>query len=442
MISGPNMGGKTVTLKTIGLFVALAHAAFPVLCHKAILPFYQSMYFDIGDRQSIENNLSTFSSHISRLSNICQMSDENSFILLDEIGNGTDPLEGASLAVAILEYLISKKSTIITSTHYSQVKTYGKANETVLVSSVEFNPETLKPTYKYIPGVSGASYAFHIAREYHLEETILARAAFLKDENEKQTEKELEKLEKLQNDVLKQKERFNLLIEDAHRVQKEAYEKEKEIEKRKAELDTTYQEQLNEMLEKKKAQAKEILTVLRKEKTGKQHKQIEKMHELDLLNDNMLEMEVEEKKEFKVGDYVKIIGLNSHGEIVDIRRNEATVLTNGMKMKVKLSKLEPMHKPQIKKTTYKAHVESVSNRFPLELNLIGMRVEEGIAALDKYLDQAVVKHIKQVRIIHGMGTGALRTAVWKDLKKQPNVSKFTSAGPSEGGLGATIVILK
>ena len=338
--------------------------------------------------------------------------------------------------------MISKKSTIITSTHYSQVKTYGKANDAVLVSSVEFNPETLKPTYKYIPGVSGASYAFHIAREYHLEETILARAAFLKDENEKQTEKELEKLEKLQNDVLKQKERFNLLIEDAHRVQKEAYEKEKEIEKRKVELDTTYQEQLNEMLEKKKAQAKEILTVLRKEKTGKQHKQIEKMHELDLLNDNMLEMEVEEKKEFKVGDYVKIIGLNSHGEIVDIRRNEATVLTNGMKMKVKLSKLEPMHKPQIKKTTYKAHVESVSSRFPLELNLIGMRVEEGIAALDKYLDQAVVKHIKQVRIIHGMGTGALRTAVWKDLKKQPNVSKFTSAGPSEGGLGATIVILK
>ena len=196
MISGPNMGGKTVTLKTIGLFVALAHAAFPVLCHKAILPFYQSMYFDIGDHQSIENNLSTFSSHISRLSHICQKSDENSFILLDEIGNGTDPLEGASLAVAILEYLISKRSTIITSTHYSQVKTYGKANDSVLVSSVEFNPETLKPTYKYIPGVSGASYAFHIAREYNLEESILERADFLKNENEKQTEKELEKLRK------------------------------------------------------------------------------------------------------------------------------------------------------------------------------------------------------------------------------------------------------
>ena len=193
-----------------------------------------------------------------------------------------------------------------------------------------------------------------------MEESILKRADFLKNENEKQTEKELEKLEKLQNDVLKQKERFNALIEDAHRVQKEAYEKEKEIEKRKAELDASYQEQLNEMLEKKKAEAKEILTVLRKQKTGKQHEQIEKMHELDLLSENVVEEE-QEKKEFKVGDYVKITGLNSHGEIVDIRRNEATVLTNGMKMKVKISKLEPMHKPQIKKTSYKAHVESVSS---------------------------------------------------------------------------------
>lgn len=441
MISGPNMGGKTVTLKTIGLFVALAHAGFPVLCHKAILPYYQSMYFDIGDRQSIENNLSTFSSHISRLSKICAKSDENSFILLDEIGNGTDPLEGASLAVAILEFLIRKKCTIITSTHYSQVKTFGKANDHVLVSSVEFDPESLKPTYKYIPGVSGASYAFHIARVYHLKESILERADFLKNENEKQTEKELEKLEKLQNDVLKQKERFNALITDAHRVQKDAYEKEKEIEKRKEELDSSYQEQLNEMLDQKKAEAKKILSVLRKQKTGKQHEQIEKMHELDLLQENGDE-KAEVKKEFKVGDYVKITGLNSHGEIVDIRRNEATVLTNGMKMKVKTSKLEPMHKPKVIKPTYKSHVDTISSRFPLELNMIGMHVEDGMAALDKYLDQAVVKHIKQVRIIHGMGTGALRTAVWKNLKKQPNVLRFTSAGPSDGGLGATIVVLK
>ena len=205
-------------------------------------------------------------------------------------------------------------------------------------------------------------------------------------------------------------------------------------------MDASYQEQLNEMLEKKKAEAKEILTVLRKEKTGKQHKQIEKMHELDLLNEHVEEIE-DDKKEFKVGDYVKITGLNSHGEIVDIRRNEATVLTNRYEDEGENFEVGVCISHN-KKATYKAHVESVSSRFPLELNLIGMRVEEGVAALDKYLDRAVVKHIKQVRIIHGMGTGALRTAVWKDLKKQPNVSKFNSAGPSEGGLGATIVILK
>ena len=442
MISGPNMGGKTVTLKTIGLFVTLAHAGFPVLAHQAILPFYTAMYFDIGDRQSIENNLSTFSSHISRLAKICQKSDENTFVLLDEIGNGTDPLEGASLAVAILDYLIQKKCTIITSTHYAQVKTYGKANEHVLVSSVEFNSQSLKPTYKYISGISGASYAFYIARQYHLNEQILKNALLIKEENERQTEKELEKLETLQNEVLKQKERFNRLIKDAHRVQKEAYEKEKEIEKKKAEFDEQYQEQLNDMLEKKKAEAKKIIASLRKQEAGKQHEQIEKMHELDLMEESKKEAQDEKPKHFEVGDYVKIIGLNSHGEIIDIRKKEATVLTNGMKMKVKMSKLEPMHRPKITKPVYKAHVETISNRFPLELNIIGMRVEEGIATLDKYLDQAVVKRIKQVRIVHGMGTGALRTAVWKDLKKQSCVSKFTSAGPSDGGLGATIVILK
>ena len=442
MISGPNMGGKTVTLKTVGLFVVLSHCGFPISAHKAILPFYQHMYFEIGDHQSIENNLSTFSSHISRLSYICKKCDANTFVLLDEIGNGTDPLEGASLAIAIIKYLIQKGCTIITSTHYSQVKSFGKANSNVLVSSVEFDSTSLKPTYKYIPGVSGASYAFHIASQYNLNEEIINDALEIKENNEKNTERELEKLEILQNEVLKQKEKFNALIADAHRVQKEAYQKEKEIERKKQEFDLEYQESLNEMLEEKKIEAKKILSTLRKQKIGKQHEQIEKMHDLDLLKEESSHEEIRDSKSFVVGDYVKILGLNSHGEIVDIRKNEATVLTNGMKMKVKLNKLESMKKPQVNKPIYKAHVDTVSSRFPLELNLIGMRVEEGIAALDKYLDQAVVKRIKQVRIIHGMGTGALRTAVWKDLKKQSCVSKYTSAGPSDGGLGATIVTLK
>ena len=441
MISGPNMGGKTVTLKTIGLFMVLAHCGFPVIAHEAIVPWYDSMWFDIGDNQSIENNLSTFSSHISKMSQICAASDENTFVLLDEVGNGTDPLEGASLATAIIEYLIQKRTTLITSTHYSQVKTFGKQNRHVLVSSVEFNAETLKPTYRYLPGISGASYAFSIAREFSLKEEIISRAKEIKEANAKENQKELEKLEAMQNEVLKKQDRFDALIQDAHRIQKEAQEKKNEWEMRKQQLDAEYEERLNALLEEKQEEAKQIIAELKRQKQGKQHEQIDLLHQIHELAPEQLEEEKEEFT-FKVGDYVKLTNLNSHGEIVDLRKNKATVLANGMKLNVKVSQLEPMHRPKVQKTVRKAHVDKVFSRFPLELNIIGMRVEEGLQALDHYLDQAVVHHASQVRIIHGMGTGKLRSAVWNDLKKHRQVKSYTSAGPSDGGLGATIVVLK
>lgn len=440
MISGPNMGGKTVTLKTIGLFVALSHCGFPVLCHQAILPYYSSLFFDIGDNQSIENNLSTFSSHISNISKICSQCDAHSFVLLDEVGNGTDPLEGASLATAILEYLIQKGCTIITSTHYSQVKAFGKTNPHVLVSSVEFDQETLKPTYRYIPGISGASYAFDIAREYDLDSSILEKASQYKSDNEQNIEKELNRLEKLQNQVLKEKERFEHLIQDAHRIQKEAAETQKEINKKKEALDREYEERLQVMLEQKQEEAEELIQELKKKNTSKMHEQIEVKHKINLLGPEKEKDELQ-SEDFKVGDYVRIKDLNSHGEILDLRKKEATILTNGMKMKIKVNRLQKMPKPKIQTVSSK-RVERVFKRFPLELNIIGMRVEEGLREVDKYIDQAVSHNVKQVRIIHGMGTGKLRTAVWKDLEKHPQVKSKMSGGPSEGGLGATIVLLK
>lgn len=441
MISGPNMGGKTVTLKTIGLFVTLSHCGFPVLCHDALLPYYSSLYFDIGDNQSIENNLSTFSSHISKISSICSSCDEHSFVLLDEVGNGTDPLEGSSLAVAVLEYLIQKNCTIITSTHYSQVKAFGKANDHVLVSSVEFDDETLRPTYKYISGVSGASYAFSIASQYQLDSSILKKAQQVKNENEQNIEKELEKLERLQNDVLKDKERFQKLIADAHRIQKEANETKEKLENEKKRFEEEYQEKLEEMLEEKTLEAQEILEELKNLKTNKLHEQTKIMHQFKELNPTMDEKE-EKSEELKIGDYVRVDGLNSHGEILDIRKKEATILTNGMKMKVKLNRLSKMRKPNVKPSINTHTSDKVFKRFPLELNIIGMHVEEGLRAVDNYLDQAVAHKVKQVRIIHGMGTGKLRTAVWKDLDKHPQVKSKMSGGPSDGGLGATIVVLK
>lgn len=441
MISGPNMGGKTVTLKTIGLFMVLAHAGFPVLSHEAILPFYTSFYFDIGDQQSIENNLSTFSSHISKIASICHKANEQSFILIDELGNGTDPSEGASLAIAILDYLIDLNCTIITSTHFNQVKNYGKTHDQVLVSSVEFDQETLKPTYKYVEGVSGASYAFSIAAQYHLEESILKQAQEIKEENKKDLDVQLEKLEIMQNDVRQQKERFNQLIQNAHQLQKDALLEKDKISKQKEALLEAYEEQLNDLLEKKQDEAHEIIQALRQNKHAKMHEKTNLYHQLNAMGHQ--ERESAQNEELKVGDYVQIKDINTHGEIVEIRKKEAVILSNGMKMKIKMNRLTKIKKPNVQKEkSQRKHVDKIFARVPTELNIIGYHVEDGIAALDKYIDQCVAHRMKQVRIIHGMGTGKLRTAVWKYLDRHPHVQSKMSGGPSDGGLGATVVTLK
>jgi DNA mismatch repair protein MutS2 len=441
MISGPNMGGKTVTLKTIGLFVTLAHAGFPVLCHTAHIPFYESLWFVIGDNQSIENNLSTFSAHISKIARICDNCDRNSFVLLDELGSGTDPAEGAGLAVAILEYLMDRECTVLTSTHYHQVKSFGQTDARILVASMEFNAETLHPTYRFIPGVSGASYAFDIAAQYHLKESILKRAYAFKEENARQSEKEIEHLEQMQNEVHEQKERFRALIEDAHRVQREAQAKKEAMDAKKRDMDENYARELDEMLEEKRNEADAIVRTLRKQKNTKFHEQTEKIHELNALAEPIPEEPAETPK-LKVGDYVQLDGLNSHGEITDIRKQEATVSVNGMKMKVKMNRLKKIQRPNVQKKKTELHLLSSKKRMPLELNLIGMHVDEGLRALDDYIDQAVANHVSQVRIVHGMGTGKLRQAVWDDLHHQPAVKEITAAGPNDGGLGATIVTLK
>ena len=445
MISRPNMGGKTVTLKTVGLCAVLAQSGFPVPAHEALLPWYEDMWFDIGDNQSISENLSTFSSHMTRISSLVNGAGKGTFALLDEVGNGTDPLEGASLAVAVLENLIQSGATVLTSTHYSQVKSWGKADPAVLVSSMEFDAQSLKPTYRYVEDVSGASYAFDIAARCGLKPEVIERARQRKELEASQVERELENLERLQETVRKKEERFGALIEDAHRLQKEADQEKAKAQKERSRLREDYAASLDAMLEEKRTEAERIIQDLK----GK-----EKLHELvadrtrlnSLQEDEMLlepaPSPAAKNHVFKVGDYVRLTGLNTHGEILNIRRKEATVLANGIKTRVKLSALEPMARPVVTKSARTHRVDSVASRFPSELNLIGMHVEEGLQALDRYLDQAVVHHASVVRIIHGMGTGKLRAAVWKDLSRRNTIKKYEAAGPSEGGLGATIVTLR
>ena len=442
MITGPNMGGKTVTLKTIGLFVALAHAGFPVAAHRALIPYYDSMWFTIGDQQSIENDLSTFSSHIASLAKICAESDQHSFVLLDEIGNGTDPQEGSALAIAILDHLIQKGCTVLTSTHFNALKSYGKTNPAILVASMQFDETTLKATYRYIPGVSGASYAFSIARQYHLDASILEKAQAVKEANKDRNSQELEKLERLQNEVEQEKERFDQLIQKAHQLQKEAAQEKEKWEKMKKRFDQEYDSRLESLLQEKEAQMETLYEEMRQTQTIKPHQRAKYLRDMDALRFH--QEEGDEKESFSVGDYVQIESLSTHGEIVELRKKEATVLANGMKLKVKTNGLKKIKRPKIQAVSQvkKEHTDKTFSSVPLELNIIGYRVEEGLRALDHYLDQCVAHHVKQVRIIHGMGTGRLRSAVLADLKKHPAVKSTASGGPSEGGLGATIVELK
>lgn len=450
MITGSNMGGKTVTLKTIALFILLAQHGFPVGAHRAILPVYEQFYFDIGDEQSIENNLSTFSSHISKIARILKKADEKTFVLLDEIGSGTDPAEGAALAQAVIEALIERKATILTSTHYNQVKAFGKTNESVMTGAVEFDPVSLRPTYRFLPEISGASCAFDVARQCGLNGNVLSRARALKKQNESEASRQLEILEKQQAKVQKQKDRFDALVADAHRLQKKADEDQKKWASMKQRLDDDYARKLDDMLYEKKEEARKILRELR-ESTGKaSHEQIEKMGELSQLESasevKMTDAEREQEKiqeQIGPGDYVHVTTLNNHGEVVSVRKNKAVVMVNGRRVNVTLDQLEKMKKPGRPPKIRKRQTAEPSFRpFPLECNLIGMRVEEGIRELDHYIDQAVYHNVKNVRIIHGMGTGALRNAVWKDLKSHPQVRSISAGGPSDGGLGATLVELK
>ena len=438
------MGGKTVTLKTIGLFLLLAHSGFPVSAHSAMLPLYSQFFFDIGDEQSIEQNLSTFSAHAQKLGRITNLANQDTFVLLDEIGNGTDPLEGASLAQAVLEDLMEKGATVLTSTHYNQVKSFGKTDPKVLVGSVEFDLDTLKPTYRFLEGVSGASCAFHIARQFGLSQEIMARASQIKEDSESENARQLEALEHQQAEVQKQKDRFDQLIANAHELQRKAQQDQTKWAEQKQRLDTEYARELEDMLYEKKEEAKQIIRDLKKSTHKASHEQIDQMAKLDELYEGQEGQTTPSPEQtLKVGDYVRIAALNNHGEIQSLRKDKAIVIVNGRRVTVELEQLTPMSKPQAPKSPRRTNrPERSFKAFPMELNIIGMHVEEGIEALDHYLDQAVYHRVKNVRIIHGMGTGALRNAVWEDLRKHPQVKGITSGGPSDGGLGATLVELK
>lgn len=442
LITGSNTGGKTVTLKTIGLFVAMNQCGFPLNAEEAILPFFSSIFVDIGDDQSIQESLSTFSAHISKLAYIIDHVDAHSLVLLDELGSGTDPKEGESLAVAVLDELCDSHAMIIATTHFSALKTYAKKRSDMLVSSVEFDVETMRPTYRYIEGISGQSNALAIAARYQLKQRVLDKAQQLRDEKRSNEDDLIDKLEAsiLENQQKKDKIEATLqdvaLLQETLLKQKEDFEKSKEasLEKVKEE----YKIELEATKEKAEAMIRELQSF---DEDVKGHVLAQMKH--DVQNLEIDEAPIEEVEEtFVVGDYVRMKKLNYYGEVLSVNKDKVCVFANGMKMNTRSSELTHATKQVDKKKSKGYQKVMQSTSFSMECNVIGMRVLEATAVIDKYLDNAMIAKVYQVRLIHGNGTGALRTGVHTYLKRNPYVEEYHMGGLGEGGLGATVVTLK
>lgn len=442
LITGSNTGGKTVTLKTIGLFTVLTFAGFPVFCEEAVVPWFDGVYVDIGDSQSIVESLSTFSAHLSKLAYICEQASDRSLVLLDELGSGTDPSEGECLAIATLDYFREHNIMCIATTHYSKLKEYAKKKEDILLASVAFDMEKMRPTYKYLEGYSGQSNALEIASRYHLKSDIIEKAYVLKEENKSDNQKLMEKLDEDFMKIHQKNEELESLSKQLEE-EKQKFLKMKEQfleQQEKIQLEAKVKAEL--MIEEAKEKAETVIDELKQLKNSAKEHEIIAIKSKLKNNDNDEEVEEDETYTFKEKDYVKLKKLGYHGEILNIKGNRATVFANGMKMNVKISDLEPTQRPKVKKISTHSSKRTTSQRVSGECNVIGMRVEEALSVIDKYLDSAMFSKMYNIRLIHGHGTGALRSAIHQYLKRNKHVESYRLGGEGEGGLGATVVVLK
>lgn len=446
LITGPNTGGKTVNLKVIGLFTLLTYLAIPLPCEEAIVGLYDNIYTDIGDDQSILQSLSTFSAHLTKLAHICDHATKNSLILIDEFGSGTDPKEGESLAIAILNHLRRLKSTVVATTHYGRLKSYGLKHDDIVMAQVEFDIEQMMPTYRFLQGSTGQSNALEIARRFGLRDGIVRDAIHIKQSAMSEEEQMTAKLEQLIQENEIRKTELDQELEDQRIKNRALAAKLQKLEHEQQQLSLEAQAKINAYVEEKMLEAELILEELKE--SGK----TQKMHETVALKTQLKQMVKEEDllgqgtgkphKEIEVGDMVEIIGLNKVGEVISLDKKEAYILCHGTKIKVKLKQLKHSHKKAEKPKPKERTTFMKSATVTMECNLIGMRVDEALIEMDKYLDDMLLANVPTVRIIHGVGTGALRSAIHDRLKRLSYVESYRLGQQGEGGVGATVVTFK
>ncbi len=451
VITGPNTGGKTVTLKLVGLCTLMAQSGLqvPALdgCELAV---FDEVYADIGDEQSIEQSLSTFSSHMTNIVNILKRVDSRSLVLFDELGAGTDPQEGAALAMSILDEVVRRNSRVIATTHYPELKAYGYNRKGVVNASVEFDVQTLKPTYRLLIGVPGRSNAFEISRRLGLDEHVIETAKGHVGRDSQSVENMIASLEESKRGAERDYEEAEHLLQEAEDLHKELQNQWNQFEEKRDKLYVKAEEKAEKAIQKARQEAEEIVGEIRnmKNQAGlKEHEWIEARKMFDEARPELASkkpkqkpVKKQESRELKPGDEVKLTTLNQQGTIVEkVGSNEFQVQVGVMKVKAKRKDLQFVKAEQPYKEKPMATVKGKSYHVKTELDLRGERYEEALNRLEKYVDDALLAGYPQVSIIHGKGTGALRTAVKNFAKNHRSIKSQRAGGMNEGGSGVTIL---
>jgi DNA mismatch repair protein MutS2 len=414
------------------------YCGIPLPCEEAKIPLFDEIYVDIGDEQSIAQSLSTFSSHLARIAKITRHCTKDSLILLDELGGGTDPNEGESLAIAILEYLRNKQASVVATTHYNRLKSYGAQHDEILLASVQFDLEQLRPTYKYIEGLAGQSYALDIALRFELDEQIVGMARQLKEEAKSEVSRILEKLENQLDENRKIEENLNHLLDEAKKREADLKKKLTDFEQSKQQLLEQARSEANSLIEQTLIKTEEYLELLKTQEKPHQRLEIKKQLEEMIEQDEELEI----AGAIAVGDTVRILSTSQVGIVSAIERSQYTVEVLGKSFKVNKKQIMKIAAIKKKATRHVSAVSGLMAPVSMECNVIGMRVEEALPVVEKYIDDCVLRNLKSVRIVHGHGTGALRKAIWAKLNHHSSVEELRLGGQGEGGGGATVVTLK
>lgn len=458
IITGPNTGGKTVSLKLVGLLTLMGQAGLHIPAFDGSeLAVFRDVFADIGDEQSIEQSLSTFSSHMTNTVSILEKADEHSLVLFDELGAGTDPTEGAALAMAILTYLHRRKIRTMATTHYSELKIFALSTEGVSNACCEFSVETLRPTYRLLIGIPGKSNAFAISKKLGLSAQIIEEAKGFIGAKDQSFEDVIADLEKKRIATERDAEEAAKRLDEAEKLRQKLAEKNERLDAAKERVLREANEQAKDILQEAKDYADAAIKKFNKWEQNGAGRDMEK--ERAALRERLGEKEnllvVKRKKnkkneqlaaeDIKVGDTVHVLSLNLTGTVATLpnAKGELYVQMGALRTQVSLNDIEPAQQekePEKKARTETGKIKmSKSMSISPECNLIGMRVDEALPVLEKYLDDAYLAHLPQVTIIHGRGTGALRDAVHQYLKRQRYVKSYRIGAFGEGDHGVTIV---